>query len=80
MIAGPIADRSGGGVGLREESTELRLNNQRLQDVVGHKQRARLFRLADAGDRASTVTVQADVLKTRLSSRNVKYWEADTRS
>jgi hypothetical protein len=51
------------GVGLGEEPAQLRLNPERLQDVVGHKQRARLLRLADAGDRSSAVAVPADVLK-----------------
>ena len=54
---------AGCGVGLCEEPAQLRLNAQRLQDVVGHKQRARLLRLANAGDRPPTVAVQADVLE-----------------
>jgi hypothetical protein len=50
-------------IGLREEPAQLWLDAQRLKDVVGHEQGARLLRFANASDRPSAVAVQADVLK-----------------
>jgi hypothetical protein len=54
---------AGRDVGLREESPQLRLNTERLQDLMRHEQCSRLLRLADPGDGASAVAVQADLLK-----------------
>ena len=61
----PDRSRPGRGrrVRLGEDPAELRLNAQRLQDVVRDRQQARLLRLADSGDGRPAVTVQTDLLK-----------------
>jgi hypothetical protein len=58
-----VRRRAGRAVCLGEDATELRLHSQCLQDVVRHKQRARLLGLSDASDRTPAVAVQTDLLK-----------------